>query len=180
MQEPNLSLNAEKCLKIRCFLRIMRFTAAPASLKKERRTILNQESCESSDMSSRFRRVHLLLGRDQMISGSIAESACFDCIAWNQNVNADECFALRDLIVLTGSYHTNGHERKSVSVALQIRSIYVEGQKVKGLDSNFLHKRYQRNTNSRGKATKEKKPVKSRHFVYVGERNTKIKREEQL
>ena len=142
---------------------------------------MNQENCESADMSSsRFRRVHLLLGRDQMISDCIAEDACFDCIAWNQNANADECFALRDLIVLTGNYYTNGHESKSVSVALQIRSIYIEGQKVNGLESIFLQKRHQRNTNSRSKATKEQKPVKSRHFVYVGEKKTEIKRKEKL
>lgn len=142
---------------------------------------MKQENCENTDMSSsRFRRVHLLLGSDQVISGRISENACFDCIAWNQNANANECFALHDLIVLTGNYHIDGHENKSVSVALQIRSIYVEGQKVRGFDRIFRRKRYQKTICSRINAPKETKPVKSRHFVFVGGKDTGGTRKEQL
>lgn len=131
---------------------------------------MNLENCGNTDQgSSRFCRIHLLLSRDQMISGSIAENACFDCIAWNQNTNANECFALRDLIVLTGTYHADGHKSKSISVALQIKSIYVEGQKVSGLSKNVERRQYHRSTHPGLTTSKETKSVKSRHFIYVGE-----------
>ena len=140
---------------------------------------MNQENCGNTDQgSSRFRRIHLLLSRDQMIFGSIAENSCFDCIAWNQNTNANECFALRDLIVLTGIYHADGSKNKSISVALQIKSIYVKGQKVSGLSKSIQYKQYHRSTHPRIKTAKATKPDKSRHFVYVGDRNTEIQREE--
>ncbi|MBQ8920929.1 MAG: hypothetical protein IJ060_02045 [Oscillospiraceae bacterium] len=140
---------------------------------------MNQENCEITDISSsRFRRLHLLLGRDTIISSGITDNACFECVAWNQNANADECFVPRDLIVLTGTYHADGHENKSISVALQIKSIYVEGQKVSGLSKSMKHRHYHRSTQPCIKATKETKLAKSRHFVYVGDRNTEVKREE--
>ena len=140
---------------------------------------MNQENCEITDLSSsRFRRLHLLLGRDSIISGGTTDNACFECVAWNQNTNANECFALRDLIVLTGIYHADGNKNKSISVALQIKSIYVEGQKVSGLSKSKQYRQYHRSTHPRIKTAKATKPDKSRHFVYVGDRNTEIKREE--
>ena len=123
---------------------------------------------------NRFRKIRLIADHYCIADESDSATEIFDCIAWNKNLSANNCFVPGDVIALTGEYHKTGKRRKSISVTLQIQNIYIEGEKSANAYPTYYpnyraSKKKQANKPHTKKAKPSKPEKKQRYFVYVGD-----------